>query len=346
MRKWLPLVFLVLFALGCQSMQETVMVDSVDEIDQTLLEETELILIRYRLYGDTAELGRAKQRIDHLLSKGVLNKDFQTKLLCIEGEWFYLSGERTEIKTSIKNAQSLRPLEERITLLESFLLSEQEDKLILLEEYLEQEGGTRLYLDLGDLYFDANQYSKAVAAYDRAIMSLPDSYGILYTNKREVAYNLINSERVGDFDLALKEQLTVNEALTYLVSMGLFDEFWDSTFESSQILSKVRGAGYLSKEATSGTDKLKRGEFAYLLSHSVAWYEDDLYLLSEYAEYYNGMESPIADITPYDLWFNGILMMVEMEFLELRDGENFFPHKSVTGLEMTQAVENIKDLYQ
>lgn len=340
-------ILAALFFTACQS-TENIHVSSISAEEKATLVEIEILLLEFKLEQRTSRLNSAGIKIESLLEREQVNKEFHAWLLALYSEWLYYSGDSRTAEKMLDDIESLNKFEQRIWVLKALLDSDGEAGKNMLITGSEDYLADRIFLDLGDAYFRDEEWDNAIVAYDKAFLKLDELYIALYQEKRDMAFSLyLTGAEDIDSEMVMKESVTISETVDYFQNRNNFMPIPVSSVLEEEELIELLVDNNLIPENADLSDDLTRSTLAQIVGTIIAIMENDPTLLSEIREQYatGRHDSPIGDVRLRDEWFEEILLSVEWGIMDLPDGENFRPRDKVTGEELTETVNRLEEWY-
>ena len=354
---------ILVLTFSCTSLQQDVMISSVNSEKNQVFEEIENAVatldssfcLGEKISNQIKLADETEKQIDVLLLESGLSKEAQSRLWALKGILKFIEGKKVEANKCFEVSKNLYKGEVFTTILGSRLglinLNDDEKikiadkKILLLEKAISN--------------FKNKNYVEAVANFDEAFISLPGYYQYAYSKVRNRAWELrkINSENENSNLLQISE-ITVGQMLMIAQSNSNFL----SNYNDGKILSendlykKILSSGLLnpanefmkdeninSKNKISRTEKLNRlicARFLWNLYNGNKSAKQDL---SKYSVMFAGMnDSPVPDVEIDSPDFDAVLGCIELEFMNLTDGINFEGEKKVSGIEFSESLKKMK----
>ncbi|MBN1699857.1 MAG: hypothetical protein JW881_20270 [Spirochaetales bacterium] len=334
---------------GCQSMTENIFEGTVGSEDYRKISEIELFLLEYNVTGNTYYLERAEEKLDLLFENTSYNKEFEATLYGLDGEIEYYKGNTREVKAALEKIELKSKREERLPILKAFLEPDLKKQIEILEQGIEQSSSTgHIKLQLALRYFETGDYRKAAAAFDDAFKLLSDNYQQYYEKKRDLAYQFIENppETLIASDLFAVDKLTAAHVVTItLLQTDFLDNITvNKHIETEVLLQRLKERDYIHERRLAPDDLCKRKDIAYFLLAILSYLENNKDILDMYKREYerNEYPSPVPDIHVHDYYFNAVLVLVEREIMELPDGINFLPERTMSGIEFNETLKRMK----
>jgi len=145
-------------------------------------------------------------------------------------------------------------------------------------------------------------------------------------------------------------EITVNESnLLRSVANNLpvsIQELFRTLYNQGFFLIKIEGSKPESVQ-------VRNKDFIYYITSLMGRKEGKPELINTYREKYRNIgpvesknRSPIPDIKTDDYYFSSVLVAVERGVIELEDGINFYPDKTITGHDCFKTIKKIAKLYK
>ncbi|MDC7223909.1 MAG: hypothetical protein PQJ60_09225 [Spirochaetales bacterium] len=343
MKKALFLLILASLFYSCSSMTDNV-VQSVDDQDfrETIFVYDELI----RFYLDLpleSSPEELEKKLEDLLAVESFNKDFQVRTLALNALWNQLQGRGTKAKSLLGEAEEIGRQEELIYIVRSL---DSKTPTLLLEEGLEKlYMTTYLPLFLGEAYFREGEFGKGGAYFEM----IPDEAPLdiqHHAHKRiEECLTLYQSgaEGTDGIELLTKENLRLSEMVSLFESQtDLFASFRGDSDEETWENWKT---SHILKEGDSPELILLRRKLADIL-YRISYYEEgkgEPPVQESYLEQLG--ESPISDVPLNDPDFPAIILVIEREWINMINGEDFYPNQEVSGQDLIPLLKKLNDYY-
>ncbi|MCG8573107.1 MAG: hypothetical protein MJB14_23485, partial [Spirochaetes bacterium] len=335
MKKTVFLIFVLLFIIGCKSLEN--MAQELDEESLAMIEQTELLFLDFQFNGEKDSLNKAGNLIKKLEVQAENNKYFEAKVFSLYGKYFFLKNNPIEAKTFLIDIRKRNKREENLYILEALLTKEAKDKVKILETALDNASTTGLIvLFLGDIAFLEGNFEEATIHYDDAFSKISSEYHGYYQLRRDLAYRFMQSppKNVETVQLVLSNALKIIQVLqiTFYETTYL-EEYTDKKqINWTQFFATLKENELIVDKKLKINDPCTRAVLAHFLLHIVAYLENDDTLLSKYLPKFDPVTqtlekhefSPIPDIDVDDYFYNAVLVLVEREIMELPNGEDFF----------------------
>ncbi len=345
--------------VSCQSLQQEIPIQTVEEEDNSLALEIEKKLAKEdaaHFLGQNADSGECStlaSTAQKALAAEGLSKKQQARLLALQGRALFLAGQNDGAKKALADAQKKYPFDEEVLILENRLFpssaavqKKSDSPLMLLEDAL-------------SLYREQN-YSQAAARFDTAFLRLEDFYKEAYNPLRQKAWSLkgmaLPKTKEGQ-NIAAASEINVGDLLVLCRSeTDLLDRIGAAKkISAAKLYSIVAGEGLLTslsgseqdnKASVPQSDKTLTRELAarFLWNLRIKSLSDKS-AATKYSTRYRAnvrAKSPVADVPVYSKDFDAILGCVEKELMALPDGRNFLPQKTLSGMETFEIVKNVK----
>jgi hypothetical protein len=324
-------------------------VRTIGDDDEANIEIIQLKLLDYRDSKNIGILRQAENDLKQMEKRGKYNKQYRAKVFGLYGLVYFYKNEKNKVKKYLEEIEYTNKAEEYYFILQA-LLEKTPDAQIMILNQGEREADSNLFikLQLADIYFAQADYRSAAALYDQALKGLPAAFKQHYQQNRDLAYHYMKNptDKIGAQDILKENTLTVSHAIGFL---HMETNFFDNLAAKKDILpvdllKKLKDAGYVYNKKLSEKDICSRKDMAFLLLQILVFIKNDKSLLTKYSNKYlgTGRKSPIPDIKAADYYFDAALILVEREIMNLPDGKNFFPHKTVSGFELSTMVKKLK----
>ena len=356
---------ILVLTFSCTSLQQDVMISSVDSEKNQVFEEIENAVatldssfcLGEKISNQIKLADETEKQIDVLLLESGLSKEAQSRLWALKGILKFIEGKKVEANKCFEVSKNLYKGEVFTTILGSRLglinLNDDEKikiadkKILLLEKAINN--------------FKNKNYIEAVANFDEAFISLPGYYHYAFSKVRNRAWELrkLNTETENsNSNLLQVSEITVGQMLMIAQSnSNLLTNYNDGKFLSeNDLYKKIISNGLLnpanefmqeekinSKNKISRTEKLNRllcARFLWNLYNGNRNTKNDL---SKYSVMFaNTKESPVPDVEIDSPDFDAVLGCIELEFMNLTDGINFEGEKKVSGIEFSESLKKLK----
>ncbi|MGC8771224.1 MAG: hypothetical protein ACP5Q5_08230 [Brevinematia bacterium] len=333
------LIICIIFS-ACGKETKPIEVKSISTADFKKLEKIEENLVEYRLSKDTKILSTSKFEVSDYLSNKIINKEFSSRLWALKAEIAYLENNQNEFEKSLKNIKEKIP---QSYILKSWIEKNEEKKLsLLLEGEKEFEKNPRIELEIGLLYFDRSEYSKAYAYLDDALSKLPYTYKNLYGEKLEKASKFKNLDKNTQKKWILIESLTLEDVLNIINSeTSLLKVFNIQKIDSKAIKPLVDEK--IIPEGAFLNKQIEKKEVIYIIFKLLEKnnYKDIATFYRKFPEKYK-TNSPIKDVNVDDFFYEASIYFVQKGIIELPDGKNLYPSEKISGNSFHEIIEKIK----
>jgi tetratricopeptide (TPR) repeat protein len=324
-------------------------VRTIGDDDDANIEIIQAKLLDYQNSKNIGLLMEAENDLKQIEKRGKYNKQYRAKVFGLYGMVYFYKNDKSKVKKYIEEIEYTNKGEEYYYILQA-LLEKSPDAQIMILNQGEREADTNLLikLELAEIYFAQADYRSAAALYDRALKGLPAAFKEHYKKNRDLAYHYMKnpSAQTSAQDIMKENTLTMSHVIGFLhAETGFFDHLAaKKDIRSVDLLKKLKDAGYVHNKKLSTADVCSRKDLAYLLLKILVFIKNDQSLLDKYSKKYmgTGRKSPIPDINTSDYFFDAALILVEREIMSLPDGQNFFPHRTVSGLELSTMVKKLK----
>jgi len=349
MRKFLAGGLLALGLLSCMSYGDNV----AQSISEESFRETEILfadLVRLYLGMDpessVEDLEGELARLDDLET---FNQDYRARILGLNALWFELQGKRNRSLSYREQLRDTNRLDELLPITEAL---SSEAPLTVLEKGLPTLYEPRfIYLFLGEESFRSGDFGKALSLYEQIPVSLPPDLAAFAEKRIDDSLRLYQS----GMDMAEGAELLTRERLTLMDYIRLFHlqtellPGWDRKNDEMTLAAwkERRVIGI----AEGGDTILIRRKLADILFRTSYLLEQDRGLIPgeipvELPPAYAHLEqSPIADVPLGDVDFPAILQAVEREWINMPDGEHFYPDEPVPGRDLISLFDRLNNYY-
>jgi tetratricopeptide (TPR) repeat protein len=322
------------------------------------INDIEKLLLEYK-FGDNINKKDLSQEIKSRiaeLSKSVKNiKQLDAKLSGLGGEYEFSQNNIPKVKGYISDIEKKYDKEELLYILRALLAkddSEKEKHLLIGLNKADDNNKIKLYL--ADIYFDKRDFKKATGYYDEALKNLPSFYEIYYSKKRNLSYQLIKIKfkNTGSYNLVKKDKLTIADAIQLTLNETDFLAKINKEDSMDNIFKTLLSDKYFintAKFALSGN--IERKDIAFFIVNAIAAMSNNSQLLDKYKPDYTysrhveSKASRIKDVKASDYYFNACMICIELELMDLMDGENFYPKGNISGIDfyiiLKKAAENL-----
>ncbi|MBN1413318.1 MAG: hypothetical protein JW969_20925 [Spirochaetales bacterium] len=349
---YICIVLFVILLTGCLSTPEDKLGQTIEGQDYKNIEEIELILLDYKFGMDPAKLEAASSKLKGLFASESYNKEYESVLYGIAGMIAYYNGKTVEVKKNIEMAVSKDSANEYIFILKGLSEKVIGKRVEIMEEGLKTASNKALLqIYLAELYYDLGLFNKATASFDEGLNVLHPNYRKYYQKKRDLSYQFISNppNTLENIDILSVDSLTFKQLITLVLgSTDYLDYVWPyKNADINVVFGRLKETGYVPASASNPDQILLRKDCAYFLLHIISYLEKDDKILNQYSKQYiiNKQASPIPDVRVEDYFFNAVLVCVEREIMNLMDGINFKPDKTVSGIEFNEILKKMKVRY-
>ena len=356
---------ILVLTFSCTSLQQDVMISSVDSEKNQVFEEIESTVatldasfcLGEKITNQNKLADETEKQIDILLLESGFSKEAQSRLWALKGLLKFIEGKKVEANKCFEVSKNLYKGEVFTTILGSRLglinLNDDEKikiadkKILLLEKAISN--------------FKNKNYVEAVANFDEAFISLPGYYQYAFSKVRNRAWELrkLNSENeISNTNLLQVSEITVGQMLMIAQSNSniLYNYNDGKILSENDLFKKIISNGLLnpasefmqdekinSKNKISRTEKLNRLLCARFLWNLYNGNKNTKNDLSKYSVMFAGMkDSPVPDVEIDSPDFDAVLGCIELEFMNLTDGINFEGEKKVSGIEFSESLKKMK----
>lgn len=280
-----------------------------------------------------------KKELDSLLSVPSSDAEYLARIYALYADWYILNRDRISSKKMLKTAENYDSYDEYVRLVNSRLITKNEEKRQYLEDAVKQNPDFyRLTAELGSVYYELQNYTNALAAFDAAFDFLPEEYGSLYAEKRTYCAKFYTVDK----NLKKETAQIISQNVLLLTDMAALAQdntnaldFITGTArrQSTRLAERLKADGWYAPDANLTQDTAKRKDAALFLWHLIA--ENNSALLNRYSEKYKkrNAASPVQDVSVDDMYFDAVLGTVEEDVIPLIEGKRFEPDGAVSGLE-------------
>lgn len=324
-------------------------VRTIGDDDEANIEILQLKLLDYRDSKNIGILKEAENDLKQIEKRGKYNKQYRAKVFGLFGMVYFYKNDKNKVKKYIEEIEYSNKAEEYYFILQA-LLEKNPDAQIMILNQGEREADTNLFikLQLADIYFTQADYRSAAALYDQALKGLPAAFKPYYKQNRDLSYHYMENptDKISAKDILRVDTVTIRHVVSFIhAETSFFDHLTaKKDIKPTDLLTKLKSAGYVHNKKLADKDICARRDLAYLLLQILVFLKNDQSLLDKYSKKYRGTgrKSPIPDINVADYYFDSALILVEREIMNLPDGKNFFPGKTVSGLELSNMVKKLK----
>jgi uncharacterized protein YbjQ (UPF0145 family) len=348
MKRFQPLLLILcLLFFNCPTADKHV--KTIGSDDQANIQTVELRLLEYQANHNIGLLKEAENDLKQMEKRGEYNKKYRAKVWGLYGLIYFYKKDNAQVKKCLTEIEYANRGEEYYFILQSRLEKSPEAGILALNQGLKEADETsHIKLELAEIYLSLNDYRNAAAFYDAALPGLSQAYKDYYKKNRDLAYNSMGKQQ-GDLNakgIIGIEVLTTEQIIKYILSeSNFFDNITvKKDIFAADLLNKLKDQGYVVNKDLSIKDSCLRKDLAYLLLRILVRQKNDPSLLDKYSKKYlaTGRKSPLPDVVTNDYFFDAALVLVEQEIMELPDGKNFFPDKTVSGFELTNMLKKLK----
>jgi len=291
----------------------------------------------------------------------------KARLTALKGLLHEMNGDKAESQTCYRAAKALQATDRYVLLLGVRLEKDDSARLEACHDILKIDSQNPvILLETAKILLRKGEYKNAVAKIDEALIKFNQEnleiYTEVYNPLKEYAWNLYsvtnsNSTKISHKNLT--QPLTVSSMVELsFQNSTLFDNYKSSANQKTEkLISILKNERYFSapvdhhdenasSEELLGSDFISRRLCARFLWNTFVKKQGDSSLYTKYSTRYQlsgRSRSPIADISVSNVDFDAILGVVENEIMELPDGKNFYPNKSVTMLDFLKWIKKIEE---
>ena len=354
-----PICLFFMLLASCQTLKKDIHISSIDESVRINLLQLEEAIVNLESAPTANAINETRKNINSLAE--IPDNDFQASLSAWSGRLYLLEGKPAEARRELGKSRTLNPGGWAAIILASRLETDVQNRLDLLDEALNlygeiyidryREGIGEMQIERGRILLEQNRFSEAVASFDLAFNILTDKpfYRNNYLAARNRAWELRNIAEAGEKTL----EIAGRDGITWLELVELTQSETDllrfltagRDWPGEEIFRRLLERSFipLTQDITLFEWPLAEPKSDEIVLRSgTAWFLWRLYaenrasrgLLSRYSSRYANMpnpRSPVNDLPLYSPFFDSILGCVELEFMNLPDGKNFFPEERVRG---------------
>ncbi len=306
-------------------------VKNIDEIERA-------IIVQYKEY-DAKKLADIKIELDKLIAKESADFNFLAKVHSLYADYYLLNRSKRRAGKMLEKAKYYNPNNELVLILNSRFMDELEEKIEYLEKIKETNPDYyRVKAELGFLYYENKEYTKALVAFDSALDFLPEEYRTLYQEKREYCkkfYNVDSEIETSSTEILNKDKIYLYEMTQLSQDNTNSLDFITGTakWKPMMLAEKLKANNWYADSVDLEDGYVYRKDAALFLWHLIVG--NDTRKLSKYSRRYEkrGGRSPISDVALDGVYFDSILGTVEEDIIPLIDGVRFEPNKYVSGLD-------------
>ena len=332
--------YCVLCSTSCASVQTDIKYSGdAGAMREKTLGTLEAAIVSQRIQYSSEQVKRIQADIDTLLKEPSTDSSYLARLYAFSADVYLLQRQPNEARKRLTSAKQQNEYDEYVQLVSARLISDPEKRRAYLEERLVQNPTYyRLKAELGGLYFAAQDYRNALAAFDASLSFLPAEYQRLYSEQRAQSLQLYTidgaSIRKSSEKILQTPQLSLVEmaALTQ-ASTNAFDFITGTAEWKPPLLAEyLQKNGWYHPERNIIKDLTSKKDAALFLWHLIVG--NDETRLKKYTRYYTSKRRlPIPDVLIDGVYFDAIVGTVEEDVVPLADGKNFEPDKPVSGME-------------
>ncbi len=332
--------YCALCSTSCASVQTDIRYSGdAGAMHEKTLETLEAAIVSQRIQYSSEQVKRIQADIDTLLKEPSTDSSYLARLYAFSADVYLLQRQPNEARKRLTSAKQQNEYDEYVQLVSARLISDPEKRRAYLEERLVQNPTYyRLKAELGGLYFAAQDYRNALAAFDASLSFLPAEYQRLYSEQRAQSLQLYTidgaSIRKSSEKILQTPQLSLVEmaALTQ-ASTNAFDFITGTAEWKPPLLAEyLQKNGWYHPERNIIKDLTSKKDAALFLWRLIVG--NDETRLKKYTRYYTSKRRlPIPDVLIDGVYFDAIVGTVEEDVVPLADGKNFEPDKPVSGME-------------
>jgi len=333
-------LFCALCSISCASVQTDIRYSGgAGSAREKVLETLEATIVSQRIQYNPEQLKRTQADIEATLREPSTDSSYLARLHALSADVYLLQRQPNEARKQLAAAKQQNEYDEYVQLVSARLISDPEKRRAYLEERLVQNPTYyRLKAELGGLYFAAQDYRNALAAFDASLSFLPEGYRQLYGKQREQSLQLYTidgaSIRKSSEKILRTPQLSLVEMATLTQDSTNALDFITGTAEwKPPLLAEyLQKDGWYHPERNVLKDLASKKDAALFLWHLIVGNDESR--LKRYTRYYTSKRRlPIPDVMMDGGYFDAIVGTVEEDVVPLTDGKNFEPDKPVSGME-------------
>lgn len=333
-------LFCALCSISCASVQTDIRYSGgAGSAREKVLETLEATIVSQRIQYNPEQLKRTQADIEATLREPSTDSSYLARLHALSADVYLLQRQPNEARKQLAAAKQQNEYDEYVQLVSARLISDPEKRRAYLEERLVQNPTYyRLKAELGGLYFAAQDYRNALAAFDASLSFLPEGYRQLYGKQREQSLQLYTidgaSIRKSSEKILQTPQLSLVEMATLTQDSTNALDFITGTAEwKPPLLAEyLQKDGWYHPERNVLKDLASKKDAALFLWHLIVGNDESR--LKRYTRYYTSKRRlPIPDVMMDGVYFDAIVGTVEEDVVPLTDGKNFEPNKPVSGME-------------
>ncbi len=347
MKKLLPSGFILIYLFSnCLTSNEKVFYKPAPQI-KSKISAIEENLLRIKFEGNPGLVKQTESDINDLASITNPIKNLKAEFI-----GFYALIELSKnnlfmVKKYISDIEKIYDKEESLYILKAELAKNYTDKKnILLAGLKKADSNNIIKLYLADIDYNNLDFKSALALYDDAFKELPEYYQKYYSKKRDISYRLtdINLNK-NNLSIIIKEKIS-------------FSDFFDLLTEETNLFKNITDREKLEKienilknDIADLSGLIKRKDAAFLIIKAISLITDDNSILNkykpdyDYSRYVESKPSPIKDIRKTDRFYNACMVAVENEWMNLLDGNSFFPDNNLSGIETYDIINKLNQSY-
>lgn len=278
------------------------------------------------------------QKISQLKNQDVVSTNYFALLYGLEGEVAQIIGDKVGIRNAVDAIEKSGGSTEYLVILKSYL----EKSTVKRIEILETSIPTPLVrLHLAQARFDAGKYAAAVSDFDHALIALPDIYSEYYGETRQLAFHLMENSNA-DKEVSGMKRLNYKQIVSALISeTRIFQELWGMEKISHDRVVRELNKMKIFEKNINLQEECSRSRLAVLLMRLFATENEKNSFIRRCENYKTRNRSPIGDVNFDHPNFVPIIFAVERNFIQLRDGENFFPDEAIGGFEFNDTLKRL-----
>jgi tetratricopeptide repeat domain protein len=333
-------LFCALCSISCASVQTDIRYSGgAGSAREKVLETLEATIVSQRIQYNPEQLKRTQADIEATLREPSTDSSYLARLHALSADVYLLQRQPNEARKQLAAAKQQNEYDEYVQLVSARLISDPEKRRAYLEERLVQNPTYyRLKAELGGLYFAAQDYRNALAAFDASLSFLPEGYRQLYGKQREQSLQLYTIDgapiRKSSEKILQTPQLSLVEMATLTQDSTNALDFITGTAEwKPPLLAEyLQKDGWYHPERNVLKDLASKKDAALFLWHLIVGNDESR--LKRYTRYYTSKRRlPIPDVMMDGVYFDAIVGTVEEDVVPLTDGKNFEPNKPVSGME-------------
>jgi len=346
-------ISIILVLISCTTFNDLI-VNSLNDDSLKKINDIDILMLQFRKSGDKNILKTAFEKVKTLEKEAKKNKYYEAKIYGLYGELYFLQNNIKMASSSLNEIKKRNENDERYFLVKALLEKDMNKKIDILNEGITKTIDSFLIkLYLAEVYFLKGKFAEGTGMYDEALIKLSSEFKDFYKKRRDISYLAIKNppKNADSLSIMLQDEITVTDLVK--IAAAEFPSFKkiveNPNLEIAQIYEKLKTDGFFYNEKDfeiKSEEIIKRKDVAFFLLKTISKLDSDPKLIEKYKSYSKGGKtSPVKDILTTDYFFTAVLILVEREIMELPDGINFYPEKTISGTDIFETIKKLLRFY-